>query len=444
MAGALLTDLYELNMAAAYVRRGMTAPATFSLFVRRTPPSRPFLVAVGIEECLDDLERFGFADDELAWLRDELGYGDDTIDALAALRFTGSVRAVPEGRLVLANEPLLEVTAPIAEAQLFETLLLNRVTFASAVAAKGARCRLAAGDAGLVDFSFRRTQGIDAGVTVARATAIVGFAATSNVEAARRFGLRAAGTMAHSFIESFPTEEAAFRAFAERFPDRSTFLVDTYDTADGVRTAVRVIHDLGLTENVGVRLDSGDLGALAEQARAILDGAGLHDVRIFASGGLDEHEIARLLGAGAPIDAFGVGTRLGVSEDAPYVDSVYKLVEYDGRPVLKLSAEKATLPGRKQVFRSRDGDVLSLADEPVPAGAEPLLLDAMRDGRRVGPPATIAEARERFEADLAALPDAAKRLDDPEAPQVTLSEPLRRLTDEVRARARSRTERETG
>src|SRR6266571_964038 len=301
MPGGLLTDLYELNMAASYLRRGMTGLATFSLFVRRLPPERGFLVAAGLADCLDFLESIRFEDDDLVYLRDALGFDAEALDAFRDLRFTGDVWAMPEGRLVFANEPLLEVTAPLPEAQLGETILLNKVTWQTTVASKAARGRIAADGRDLVDFSSRRTQGVDAAMDVARNAALVGFVATSNVEAARRFGLAAAGTMAHSYIEAFSSEAEAFRAFAEDFPDRTTFLVDTYDTRRGVEAAIEVIRDLGLTGPVGVR--------------------------IFASGGLDELDIDLLVASGAPIDAFGVGTRMGVSADAPFVDSVYKLVE---------------------------------------------------------------------------------------------------------------------
>ena len=435
MAGALLTDLYELNMAASYLRRGMDEPATFSLFVRRLPPSRGFLVAAGLESCLDFLSSFSFEEEDLRYLSETLGYDDATIEAFRGLRFEGEVWAVPEGRVVLANEPLLEVTAPIAVAQLVETYLLNQVTFQSTIASKAARCRLAVRGADLVDFAFRRTQGAEAAMAVARATAMVGFVATSNVEAARRYGLRAAGTMAHSFIEAFPTEEEAFRAFAQDFPDRVTFLVDTYDTLNGVRTAVRVIRELGLADRLGIRLDSGDLAALSREARRILDEAGLPSVRIFASGGLDEYDLEELARSGAPIDAFGVGTKMGVSADAPYLDSVYKLVEYAGRPVVKLATDKVTLPGRKQVFRGPGGDVIGLRDEDPPRGAEPLLVPVMRGGRRTEPPGTIAEARARVEADLERLPEEARRIRDPEAPEPAISERLARLATEARADA---------
>ena len=440
MAGALLTDLYELNMAASYLRRGMNAPATFSLFVRRLPPSRGFLVAAGLEPCLAFLEGFGFEDGDLAYLRDELRFDADVLDAFRQVRFDGDVWAVPEGRIVFADEPILEITAPIAVAQLVETFLLNQITFQTTIASKAARCRIAARGRDLVDFSFRRTQGTDAAMAVARTTAMVGFAATSNVEAARRYGLRTAGTMAHSYIESFPTEADALRTFAQDFPDRTTFLVDTFDTANGVRTAIEVIRELGLSESdrLGVRLDSGDLDALSHEARAMLDGAGLPHVRIFASGGLDEMDVDRLVSAGAPIDAFGIGTRMGVSADAPYLDSVYKLVDYDGRPVLKLSEDKATEPGCKQTFRGPEGDLVGLRDEPAPGGSEPLLLPVMRDGRRTGPSRTLETARRLFEADLERIPGEAKRLVDPEPPGVRFSEALRTLTERTRIEARRR------
>jgi nicotinate phosphoribosyltransferase len=433
MPSALLTDLYELNMAASYLRRNMNEQATFSLFVRRLPPGRGFLVAAGLEPCLEFLEDFRFEEDELAYLGQHLGFDQDTLASFEALRFEGDVWAVPEGRIVLANEPIVEITAPIAVAQLVETYLLNVITFQTTIASKAARCRIAADGRDLVDFSFRRTQGTDAAMAVARATAMVGFAATSNVEAARRLGLPVAGTMAHSYIESFPSEKDAFVAFATDFPTKTTFLVDTYETLNGVRTAIEVIRELGLTEHLGVRLDSGDLEALSRQARRVLDDAGLPHVRIFASGGLDEIDVDRLVRVGAPIDAFGVGTRVGVSADAPYVDSVYKLVEYDERPVLKLSAAKATAPGRKQVFRGPDGDVVALRNEPVPDGGEPLLVPVMTGGRRGGPHRTLETARRLFEADLAGLPESARRIVDPQPPLARFSEALDALTGKVRA-----------
>lgn len=440
MGRALLTDLYELNMAAVFLRRGMTGSATFSLFVRELPASRGFLVAAGLQEALAFLEEFRFEDEDLAYAREVLGYGPDVLEALGGLRFTGGVWAIPEGRVVFAGEPLLEITAPLAEAQIVETVVLNRITLQTLLATKAARCRLAAGGRGLVDFSFRRTQGVEAAMAVARCSAIAGFEATSNVEAARRYGLVASGTMAHSFVEAFPSEIEAFRAFAREFPDRSTFLVDTYDTVGGTRAAIAVIRELGLSQVAAIRLDSGDLGALAAQARAILDGAGLPSVRIVASGLLDEYRIDELVRAGAPIDAFGVGTRMGVSADAPYLDTVYKLVDYEGAPVTKLSAGKFHEPGRKQVFRGPEpsGDVLGLRDEPAPEGAVPLLEPVMVGGRRLAPPEGPRAARARFERDLAGLPGSALGLHHPVPPPVGISERLRRQSDEVVAALRAR------
>jgi len=435
MPGALLTDLYELNMAASYLRRGMTEPATFSLYVRTLPAERGFLVSAGLDACLGVLETFSFEDDDLAYLAAN-GFDVEAIRAFREVRFDGDVWAMPEGRIVHADEPILEVTAPLPVAQLVETLLLNQVTLHTTVASKAARFRIAARGRDLVDFAFRRTHGREAAMAVARASAIVGFVATSNVDAARHYGLRAAGTMAHSFIEAFPTEVEAFRAFAEDHPDRTTFLVDTYDTEQGVRNAIEVVRELGITGHVGVRLDSGNLAELSRAARKLLDDAGLADARVFASGGLDELEVAELVEANAPVDAFGIGTQMGVSADAPFVDSVYKLVESDGGPVLKLSAAKQTAPGRKQVWRSRRGDVLSLRDEPSPgADAEPLLGPVMRAGARLAAPPTIEEMRARFDADLAALPDGARRLRAPEPIQARHSDALVALTREARAGA---------
>ncbi|GGR97993.1 nicotinate phosphoribosyltransferase [Micromonospora fulviviridis] len=436
----LRTDLYELRMAASYLRRDMTEHATFSLFVRRLPHRRGFLVAAGLAEALAFLEGFAFDDAELGYLRDVVGFDEPALAALAGLRFTGDVWAVPEGRVVFADEPLLEVTAPIAEAQLVETGVLNLITFHTTVATKAARCRLAAGGAQLIDFAFRRTHGIEAGAGVARASAIAGFAATSDVEAAMRYGISPSGTMAHSYVEAFPDERAAFRAFAADFPTNPIFLVDTYDTPAGVRAAVDVVTELGLTGPVGVRLDSGDLGALARQARAILDDAGLRQARIIASGSLDENVIAGLVAQGAPIDGYGVGTKMGVSYDAPSLDSAYKLVAYGDRPVLKLSPGKATLPAAKQVFRDPTGaagDVVGLRDEPPPAGREPLLVPVMRGGRRLDPadPAeAVRAARGRFDADLAWLPEPARRLADPTPPTATVSPALAALHERVAAR----------
>ena len=440
MSRALVTDLYELNMAASYLRRGMVGPVTFSLFVRKLPLRRGFLVGAGLEDCLAFLESFTFAEEDLAWCRGP-GFDADTVDALAALRFTGDVHAVPEGRVVLPNEPLIEVTAPIAEAQLVETFLLNQVTFQTAIATKAARCRLAAGDRiDLVDFALRRIHGVDAGMAVARLSAMAGFAATSNVEAVRRYGLRPAGTMAHSYIEALACEADAFRAYAQDRPAARTFLVDTYDTLDGVRTAIDVIRELGLAGPLAVRLDSGDITALARQTRRLPDEAGLAHVQIFASGGLDEYDLERLRRDGVPVDAAGVGTKLGVSADAPYLDSADKLVAYGDRPVLKLSPGKATLPGPKQVWRpvpTISVDLLASRTEPGPPDHEPLLVPVMRRGARTRPRETLDAARDRLAHDLEALPPHALDLHDPVPPPVEASSHLRDLTEGVVRRAQA-------
>lgn len=437
MSGALLTDRYELTMAASYLRRGMDRDATFSCFVRRLPPGRGFLASAGIEDCLDALEGFGLDDADVEHLR-TAGFDERSCRDLAGLRFTGSVHAVPEGRVVLAGEPLLEVTAPLPEAQLVESVLLNRLTFQTAIASKAARCVLAAaGRIELVEFGLRRSHGADAALAAARAACMVGFAGTSNVEAARRYGVVASGTMAHSYVEAFPTELDAFRAFATDFPEHVTFLVDTYDTARGVADAARVIGELDLPDPVAVRIDSGDLAVEAARARRQLDRAGLQRVRIFASGNMDEHEVARLVALDAPVDAAGIGTRVGVSYDAPSLDSAYKLVAYAGRPVAKRSAGKATDPGAKQVFRGTGlADHLGLRDEAPPPGTEPLLVPMMAGGRRTvpapAPPEALAAARRRFERDRGELPADACRIDDPVAPAPARTAALEALADRVR------------
>lgn len=435
MSNAQATDLYEATMAHSYLREGMTAPATFSLFVRKLPAGRGFLVAAGLEPVLDLLAGFRVDEEDVAAFAAALGRPYRDLEAMRGLRFTGEVRAVPEGRIVLAGEPLLEVTAPLPEAQLVETAILNQVCHQTAVASKAARCVLAAAGRPLVDFSLRRTHGMAAGEQAARLCALVGFAGTSNVAAARKYGLRAVGTMAHSYVEAFGDEAGAFRAFARAHPGPVTLLVDTYDTEGGVEVAARVLRELGLHEGCAVRLDSGDLGALAVSARRILDAAGLAKVRIAASGGLDEYGVGRLVRDGAPIDLFAVGTLVGVAADAPYLDAAYKLVSYDGEPMMKLSAGKATAPGAKQVYRGPGfADTVALADEPAPAGGHPLLETMMAGGRRTGQARALADGRAAFEADLAELPPLAVRLDGPIPPVAVFSDRLRALAEQVRGR----------
>ena len=438
MPGGLRADLYELNMAASYLRHGMHGDATFSLYVRDMPKERGFLVAAGLDDCLRFLESFSFDNDELVALS-QRGFDRQAIHDFADLRFEGDVWAVAEGRIVHAKEPILEVTAPIAQAQVVETALLNQVTLHTTLASKAARYVIAAEGRGLVDFAFRRAHGIEAARAAARGSAIVGFQATSNVEAAQELDLRVTGTMAHSFVMAFDDERESFRVFAQDHPHRTTFLVDTYDTLRGVENAVEVILEQNPPGEAGIRLDSGDLDRLSREARRILDAAGLAHAKIFASGGLDEHEVAELVRAGAPVDAFGIGTQLGVSADAPYVDTVYKLVEFDGRPVLKLSPAKATAPGRKQVWRGPSEDVIGLRDEAAPGpNHEALLEPVIRAGRRLAPAPSIEEMRVRFRRDLAALPVKAARLVHPEHVIAHRSEALAALTTEAAEAARRR------
>jgi len=442
----LYLDLDEALMAAGYLRRSMNVPATFSLSVRRLPARRGFLIVSGVADAVGFLDQFCIDDEELEFLGRATGLAAERLAPLRGLQFTGDVWAVPEGRVVLADEPLLEVTAPLAEAQLVETAMLNVVTFATAVASKAARCRVAAGHAQLVDLSMRRAPGLEAAMGVARAAYIAGFDATSNLAAARRFGLRVAGTMAHSYVQAFADERQAFRTFALDHPDDPTFLVDTYDTVGGINAVIAVIRQLGLAGRAGIRLDSGELGALAAQARDLLDAAGLPGVRIMVSGGLDEDRIAALAGRGAPIDAYGVGSRMGVSWDAPSLDSAYKLVAVGDRLVAELSPGKVSLPGAKQVFRDMTAtapDILALRAEPVPPGRRPLLQPVMLGGHRVRKEDPVEEtrsARSRFLTDLRWLPTASRSVADPVAPTALLSPVLTRAREETLARLRRGTD----
>lgn len=433
MSDVLVTDLYEVTMALSYLREQMTEPATFSLFVRDLPPERGFLVAAGLETSLRYLERFLVDEEDIDVLSETLDRPAEDLAALRGMRFTGDVWAIPEGRVVLPGEPLLEVTAPLPQAQLVETFLLNQISHQTTQAAKAARCIIAARGRPVVDFGLRRTHGIEAGMHAARAGGIVGFAATSNVAAAQAYGLTATGTMAHSYIEAFGDESAAFDAFAATATGPVTLLVDTYDTDRGVRRAAEVLRRLDHLPNPGIRLDSGDLAVLAKAARRVLDEAGLGAARIVASGSLDEYAIDDLLRADAPIDVYAVGTKVGTSADAPFLDSAYKLVEYAGRPVLKLSEGKATAPGAKQVFRHAGvDDVVGLREEEPPVDAEPLLRQVMSRGRRRHGPEPIATAHARFRTDLDRLPPRSRRIRQPIAPPVRPTARLSRLTDQLR------------
>ena len=441
---SLLVDQYELAMAASYHRRDMNGVAVFELFVRRLPPRRKWLLAAGLGPALSLVEAMRFGPRELDYLR-STGFEQPFLDYLATLRFSGDVEALPEGTVVFENEPLLRVTAPRIEGQLLETLLLNQLNFATAIATKAARLAIAIGggrpdrDGRLIDFSARRDHGVDAAVKAARSAAIAGAGGTSNVAAAMRYGLRPVGTMAHSYVMSFEHERQAFTAFIEDNPHNTVMLVDTYETLSGVRHAIEAARTAGVPLG-GVRIDSGDLGTLTPAARRLLDEAGMQETQIVASGDLDEDRIARLVAEGAPIDRWGVGTDLGTSRDEPAVGGVYKLVADQAeqgawRGTMKTSPGKATLPGAKQVFRryadgQMQGDVIAAADEQL--HGQPLLVPAMRAGRRIGSE-SLDVIRARALAELEALPPELRELDQgPSRYRVTLSKGLTAASSESR------------
>lgn len=433
---SLLTDLYQLTMAAVYFDRGMRAPATFSLFIRDYPPDRAWFLSLGLEEVLEYLETFHFTPDQLDYLDETGRFSNEFLHHLSGLRFTGSVHAIPEGRLFFQNEPVLEVTAPIIEAQLVETCIINRIHFPVTVGTKAARCVAAAEGRKLLDFSLRRTQGAEAGLTVARSCYAAGFDATSNVLAGERHGIPISGTMAHAYITSFPEEIDAFRAFAKVFPENTVLLIDTYDTLSGAEKAVEVAREMAKEGRQlrGVRLDSGDMTKLSKEVRHIFRDAGFPNVAIFASGGFDEYKIAQSVADGAEIDGFGVGTKMGVSADAPYLDIAYKLVQYDNRPVLKLSSGKKTLVGEKQVYRALDGDryahdTITLRDET--ADGETLLRPVMTNGRRLARRESLETIRERFRTDRGRLAPSHRRLRNPDPYPVRIGPVLEELQQEV-------------
>lgn len=443
---SLLTDLYQLTMLQAYWREGLADRAAFSLFFRQLPRSRNYLIACGLEDALRYLEELRFTEEALEYLRGLGFFSRPFLDWLADLRFTGDVFAMPEGTPVFPNEPLLEVEAPIGEAQLVESFLINQFHLQTALASKATRVVAAARGRKVVDFAMRRMHGADAALKGARAFYVAGVDATSNVLAGKLYGIPVSGTMAHSYVQAHPEELDAFRAFVRLYPD-TILLVDTYDTLEGVRKVVQLSRELGGDFAVrGIRLDSGDLALLARQAREILDGAGLDEVEIFASGLLDEHGIARMVGEGVPITGFGVGTRMGVSEDAPTVDLAYKLTEYAGVARQKLSPGKATLPGRKQVFRvESDGvaerDVLAGRDETL--AGRPLLHPVMREGRRLPSASpTLEEIRARAAEEIAKLPEKLRSLEPADPPyRVEVSDALRARAERLRARFEGRARR---
>ena len=439
---ALLTDLYQVNMIQAYLEHGKTDTAVFEFFVRNLPARRGFLVAAGLEQALDYLETLRFSDAEIAWLKSTGRFSKDLIDYLAALRFAGDVHAMPEGSVFFANEPILRVTAPLPLAQFVESRLINILQFQTLIASKAARMMLAAPGKLLVDFGMRRAHGAEAGFLAARASYLTGFAGTATVLAGERFGIPLYGTMAHSFIEAFDDEAAAFAAFARSRPDNLVLLIDTYDTEAAARKVVALAPKLkaaGIAIR-GVRLDSGDIVALSKSVRGILDAGGLREVTIFASGGLDEDQLAVFTMQNAPIDGLGVGTSLTTSSDVPALDCVYKLQEYAGLARRKRSVKKATWPGRKQVWRRYGadgrmaGDLLAL-DGPPAAGAdrrgEPLIALVMQGGRRLRQPPTLEEIRIRAKRELDRLPEPLHRLDSGVTYPVEVAPELENLAAEV-------------
>jgi nicotinate phosphoribosyltransferase len=409
-----LTDLYQLTMMAGYHAAGMAGKiASFEMHVRRMPPGRSFLILAGLEQAIGDLLTLAFDPDQFAEIREWpafRGVAPEVMDKVANTRFEGDVYAVPEGTVVFPGEPLLRVVAPLPQAQWVETHLLASIGYPTLVASKAARVVAAAAGKSLFEFGARRGHGPLAGLLAARAALIAGFDATSHVEASRRLGMPAVGTMAHSWVQSFATEVEAFSTFARIFPGNTTLLVDTYDTLEGVRSAASIEPPV-----FAIRLDSGDLGELAKQARAVLDGLGRSNVKIVASGDLDEHKIAALVGSGAPIDGFGVGTELITSRDTPSLSIVYKLVELEGQGRSKLSPGKKTYPFAKQIFRRRDRSDRFCGDHVVRAGesaeGQPLLVPILKTGRQVNALPSLESIRHHCRQQLASLPEHLLALD---------------------------------
>ncbi len=407
---ALLTDWYQLSMLDAYYRLGFEQTAVFEFYVRRLPRGRNFLVAAGLEQALEYLESLRFTEEELAWLASTQRLSTTALERLAKFRFTGRVFAVPEGTVVFASEPLLRVEAPLPEAQVIESRIVSLLHYQTLVASKAARCRLAAPKTQLIDFGMRRAHGAEAALFASRACYIAGFDATATIEASYRFGIPLAGTMAHSFVQAHELESQAFLNFARCHPQNVVLLIDTYDVLRAAQRVVELSHKLqgeGIQIR-GVRIDSGDLLELSRDVRDILDRGNCSHIKIFVSGGLDEYSVEAMEAAGAPIDAYCLGTRVVVSEDAPSLDCAYKLQQYAGRPVRKLSQSKESWPGARQVYRQYDAsgyigmDVLACEDEAI--DGEPLLREVMTNGRRLCGPPSLQQLRDHCAEQLAKLP----------------------------------------
>ena len=448
---SLLMDLYELTMAASYFEHREDSLASFELFIRKLPARRSFFLALGIHDAIDFLHEFRFKEEEIDYLKGLNIFADDFLQFLSTLRFHGNLWAVPEGTVVFPNEPILRVVAPIIEAQIFESIFLNLINVQTTIGTKAARAVLAARDKSLFDFSLRRTHGLDAALKAARASYVAGFHGTSNLLAGKLYGIPVVGTMAHSFIMSFNDELESFRAFVDTFPKYSTLLVDTYDSIQGVEHAIIIAHEL---EKKGhslraIRIDSGNLARTASRARFLLDKAGLSYVKIFASGNLDEYAIDDLAGQKAPIDSFGVGTKIGVSADAPYCDVIYKLTEItdingEFLPTMKLSEGKVTYPGRKQIYRVSDKqgsykkDILGLEKEEIKGNA--LLVKMIDNGVIIYNQPSLKQVRDSVRKNLSRLPKALKRLKNAKRYQVEISPELKYLTRQVSQKIKDRLE----
>jgi len=442
LTSPLTTDLYELNMVQAYLDQNETKEAVFEFFVRRLPDRRGFLLAAGLEDALTYLETLQFSSSEIDWLKGTKRFRSNLIDYLTQFRFTGDVHAIPEGTVCFANEPLIRITAPLPMAQLIETRLINILHYQTLVASKAARMVLAAPGKILSDFGLRTAHGAEAGLFSARASYIAGFGGAANVLAGERYGIPVVGTMAHSFVQVHDDETTAFENFARARPDGVILLIDTYNTEAGARKVVDLAPKLkadGIAIR-GVRIDSGDLTAMARKVRAILDAGGLKEVIILASGGINEDVLKTMIAAKAPIDGFGIGVNLDASIDAPSLDCAYKLQEYAGKPRRKLSEGKVTWPGRKQIWRSYGGDdrmrgdILSLEDDSAPG--EPLIAPMVRAGKRVTPAPTFAQIREHSARELARLPEPLRRLEAVDYP-VRISENLKALAAQIDSQTRS-------
>ena len=440
----LLTDLYELNMIQAYLDRGDDGEAVFEFFVRRLPPRRGFLLAAGLDDALHYLETLQFSAAEIDWLKSTGRFRKNLLDYLGSYRFTGDVHAIPEGSVCFANEPLIRITASLPQAQLVESRLINILHFQTLIASKAARMVLAAPGKILSDFGLRTAHGAEAGLYSARASYLAGFVGAANVLAGERYGVPIVGTMAHSFVQVHGDEMIAFENFARARPEGVILLIDTYDTEQGAHKVVELAPRLkadGIAIR-GVRIDSGDLTASARKVRAILDAAGLKDVIILVSGGVNEDVLQAMMKAGAPIDGFGIGVNLAASVDVPALDCAYKLQEYAGTPKRKLSEGKVTWPGRKQVWRAygadgrMTGDILSVEADKQPG--EALIVPVMRAGRRIAPYPTLTQIRERAARDLARLPEPLRQLEPGDYP-VKIADALRALAAEADAKMHNKT-----